>query len=182
MTSWHLSDRARSAARCKTCVECHLNVAVTAQTAWGTYGWTGQGKPIAVTKIDLATVTLGIAKAVGIIVVTEELINLSQPGAETLLRDELAAGLAQFTDAQFVDPSVAAVTDVSPGSILNVTSPVASAGGTAADALTDIKALIAAFTAANPDVEFAVFLMSPVTRSACPDSVRMAACCSVFRS
>ena len=138
-----------------------FNISIASQTTGGTYGWVGQNKPKPVTKADFATVTLGIAKASGIIVVTEELTELSRPGAERLLRTELAAGLSQFTDTQFVDPTVAPVTDVSLGSILNGTTPIASAGGTAANALTDIKALIAAFTAANPDVEFAVFLMSP---------------------
>ena len=138
-----------------------FNISIASQTTGGSYGWVGQNKPKPVTEVDYTTVTLGIAKASGIIVVTEDLIELSRPGAERLLRTELAAGLSQFTDTQFVDPTVAPVTDVSPGSILNGTTPIASAGGTAANALTDIKALIAAFTAANPDVEFAVFLMSP---------------------
>ena len=138
-----------------------FNISVTAQTAGGTYGWVGQGKPAVVSEPDLATVSLGTSKASGIIVVSEELMKLGRPGSETLLRDELAGGLAKFTDAQLVDPAVAAVADVSPGSILNGTTPIASAGGTAANALTDIKALIANFTTANPDTEFAVFLMSP---------------------
>jgi hypothetical protein len=62
-----------------------FNISVAAQTAGGTYGWVGQGKPAAVTELDYATVSLGLAKAVGIIVVSEELMALSRPGSEALL-------------------------------------------------------------------------------------------------
>lgn len=59
---------------------------------------------------------------------------------------------------------MAAVADVSPGSILNGTTPIASAGGSAANALTDIKALIADFTDAKPRPAFQVLVMSEESR------------------
>lgn len=138
-----------------------FNTSVASQTGGGTYGWIGQGAPTPVTKPTFATATLSIAKAGGIIVVTKELASLSQPGAEVTMRDEMAKGIAQFLDAQLVDPAVAAVSNVSPASITNGISGIASAGTSADNALTDIKALIAAFIAANPNVESAALLMSP---------------------
>ncbi len=138
-----------------------FNISVSNQTGSGTYGWVGQGVPKIVTKAGYATVTLGIAKAAGIIVVSDELMRLSKPSAEVALRDELAGGIADFLNAQFVDPAVAAVANVSPASITNAATPTVSSGTLAANALTDIKALVASFAAAHPDVETAVILMSP---------------------
>jgi hypothetical protein len=63
-----------------------------AQTAGGTYKWVGQGKMKPVTNAQYASVTLAFAKASGIIVLTEELVRLSTPSAETAVRDELVKG------------------------------------------------------------------------------------------
>jgi Phage capsid family len=138
-----------------------FNISVPQQTAAGTYTWLGQGAASVVTKADFATLTLAFAKAAGIIVITKELAELSRPEAEPLLRDELTNGLAQFLDGQFVDPTVAAVANVSPGSVTNGTTPIAASGTSSSALLTDVKGLIAAFATANPDVEFAVLLMTP---------------------
>jgi hypothetical protein len=47
---------------------------------------------------------------------TEELVRLSSPSAEVLVRDDLAAAITQFIDSEFIDPTKAS-TDVSPASI-----------------------------------------------------------------
>lgn len=138
-----------------------FNISVANQTGSGTYGWVGQGVPKVMTKPGYATVTLSVAKAAGIIVVSNELMKLSRPSAEVALRDELAGGIADFLNAQFVDPAVAAVANVSPASITNAATPTASSGTSAANALTDMKALVASFVAAHPDVDSAVILMGP---------------------
>jgi HK97 family phage major capsid protein len=143
-----------------------FNTSVVAQTTGGTYTWVGQSKPKPVTKADYATVSLGFAKAAGIIIVSEELANLSRPGADVALRGEMVAGMSQFLDMQFVDPAVAKVVGVSPGSVTNGATSIASSGATEAAARTDFKALNASFTAATPDFEFAVLLMSPANAGA----------------
>ena len=73
----------------------------------------------------------------------------------------MAGGIADFLNAQFIDPAVAAVANVSPASITNGVTPTASSGTLAANALTDTKALVASFVAAHPDLDSAVLLMSP---------------------
>lgn len=138
-----------------------FNISVPQQTAAGTYAWVGQGAPAPVTKGDFATLTLSVAKSSGIIVITEELAKLSRPGADVVMRSELVNGMAQFLDTQFVDPAVAAVANVSPASITNGTTAIVSAGTSAANALTDLQALISQFVAANPNVETMVLLMKP---------------------
>lgn len=138
-----------------------FNVSVASQTTAGTYQWVGEGKVKPVTKLGYAGVTLGIAKAQGIIVVTEELLKLAVPGSEAALRAEMAAGLAQYLDVQFTDPAVAAVANVNPASITNGVTPITASGTSAANALTDLKNLIATFFAANPSAENVVLIMTP---------------------
>src|SRR5262245_11746060 len=105
-----------------------FNISIPNQTAGGTYGWVGQAVPKSVTKLAFGTVTLGFSKCTGIIVITEELARLSTPSAETVIRNEMVAGLAQFTDLEFMDPAKAPVANVSPGSITNGVTPITTAG------------------------------------------------------
>ena len=141
-----------------------FHVSVPAQTAGGTYGWIGEGAPTPGTKCDFSTVTLGRAKAGGIVVVTEELAELSSPAAVPVMQREMIDGCRQFLDAQFVDPTVAAVANVSPASITNGAGTTASAGTSQANASTDFQALVTAFVASNPSVEDMVILMKPCER------------------
>jgi hypothetical protein len=96
-----------------------FNTKVPSQTGGGSYGWVGEMKPKPLTKLAFASVALGITKVAGIVVLTEEVIRLSNPSAEKLVRDDMVAGIAQFLDAQFIDPAVAAVAGVNPASITN---------------------------------------------------------------
>lgn len=137
-----------------------FNVSVNSQTTGGTYGWVGQNKPKPVTKADYAAVTLTFAKAAGIIVLTEELVKLSSPSAEELVREEMIAGMSQFLDLQFQDPAVAAVANVNPASITNGATTAAASGVTGAAAKADLAARVATFTAAGIPLEGSVWLMS----------------------
>jgi HK97 family phage major capsid protein/HK97 family phage prohead protease len=137
-----------------------FNISIASQTTGGTYGWVGQNKPKPVTKADYSTVTLTFAKAAGIIVLTEELVKLSTPSAENLVRQEMVAGMVQFLDSQFTDPAVAAVANVNPASITNGASTAAASGVTGAAAKADLAARVATFTAAGLPLEGSVWLMS----------------------
>jgi HK97 family phage major capsid protein/HK97 family phage prohead protease len=133
-----------------------FNVKVPSQTAGGTYGWVGETKPKPVTKLAFSSETLGVTKAAGIIVLTQELMRLSNPSAEQLCRDDMIAGIAQFLDQQFIDPAVAAVAGVNPASITNG-APTAAA---TTDPLADILALISSFAAAGIPTAGATIIMS----------------------
>lgn len=143
--------------------EVPFNVSVPSQTGGGSYGWVGEGAAKPLTAAAFGTVTLRFAKAAGIIVLTEELVRFSSPSAEALIQAEMIAGIAAFLDTQFVDPTIAAVTNVSPASITNGTTAIVSAGVTGDNARTDIKALVASFLAANQSMDNAVFLMTETT-------------------
>lgn len=137
-----------------------FNVSVPSQTAGGTYSWVGQGNAKPVTSAAFATVSLGFAKAAGIIVLTEELVKLSSPSAEATVREEMIAGMGQFLDSQFVDPAVAAVANVNPASITNGAATAAASGTTAAAARADLAAAMQVFTAAELSLSESVLLMN----------------------
>jgi HK97 family phage major capsid protein/HK97 family phage prohead protease len=137
-----------------------FNVSVPSQTTGGTYGWVGEGLAKPVTSAAYAAVTVPFAKAAGIIVLTEELVKLSTPSAENLVREEMIAGMAQFLDLQFVDPAKAVDAGVSPASITNGASTAAASGATAAAAKLDLAASVAIFTAANIPLAGSVWLMN----------------------
>jgi hypothetical protein len=138
-----------------------FNVSVPAATSGATVRWVGQAGAKPVGNMQLASATLPIAKVAGIIVVTRELMTLTAPASVTALRRELSRGISQYLDQQLTDPTVAAVTNVSPASITNAAPSIASAGTSSANVLTDIKKLVETFTATNPDSESMAMLMSP---------------------
>src|SRR4029077_10255421 len=133
-----------------------FNTKVPSQTAGGTYGWVGEAKPKPVTKLAFTSASLAISKAAGIIVLTEELVRLSNPSAEALVRADMVAGIAQFLDAQFIDPAVAAVAGVNPASITNG-APTATAS---LNPLADIMGLINHFATNNISVDGVTFILS----------------------
>jgi HK97 family phage major capsid protein len=109
-----------------------------------------------VTKLAFGTASLGISKAAGIIVLTEELVRLSSPSAEALVRADMVAGIAGFLDAQFIDPAVAAVAGINPASITNG-APTAAA---TTNPLADFLNLINHFATNNIPVNGLAFIMS----------------------
>jgi len=143
-----------------------FNVSVPVQTGGGTYQWVGQNAPKPVGSLAFSTLTLGITKCAGIIVITDELARNSTPAAEEVIRGDMIAGIAAFLDAQFCDPANAPVAGVNPGSITNGVTPITTAGTSPANARTDIQALINAMTAANISVVGAVLLMSETNAAA----------------
>lgn len=126
-----------------------FNISIPRQTQAGTVGWVGQSKPKPVGELKFDQVTLGMAKAAGIIVLNEELVRSSDPSAEALVRADLIATMAEYLDTQLLDPSVAEVSNVSPAAITNGVTPVDSTGTNYAALVADVKTVFAAFTAAN---------------------------------
>jgi HK97 family phage prohead protease/HK97 family phage major capsid protein len=142
-----------------------FNISMPIQTGGGTYAWVGEGAPKPVGNLQFASVTLGIAKAAGIIVISEELAKISTPSAEMVVRNDMIKGMAQYLDIQFIDPTVAAVTNVSPASITNLANGFATAGTSGDNARTDIKKAITLMTgtatgANNYPISETVLIMS----------------------
>lgn len=126
-----------------------FKVKVPRQTAVASVGWVGEGKPKPVGSSAFDSVTLDHHKIAGIIVLTEELVRLSNPAAEGLAREDLATGIIQLIDQDFVDPDKAEVANVSPASITNGVTPRAASGTDYAAFKADVKAVLQPFFDAN---------------------------------
>lgn len=137
-----------------------FNVSMPAQTAGGTYQWVGEGASKPVTNAAFSSVTLGMAKAAGIIVLTEELVRSSAPSAQEVVRNELVDGMQRFLDKQLVDPAVAEVSGVSPASLTNGVTGTAASGTGESNARADLRALIKRFTTNNMGLGGLVLLMA----------------------
>jgi len=141
-----------------------FNITIPAQSGGGTYGWVGEGAAKPVTKLAFTAVSLDWAKVAGIIVMTQELMRFSNPSAETIIRDDMVKGTAQFIDTQFVDPTVAAIINnnrtVTPASVTNGVTAVPATGTTAAAFRTDMKSVFANYLGVNDDPTNTVILMS----------------------
>ena len=126
-----------------------FNISIPSQTTGTLAQWVGEGAAKPVSAISFSTVTLRFTKLANIIALTDELVRFSNPSAEAIVRKELADGMIQFMDQQFTDPTVAAVTNVSPASITNGAPHSAASGAAADDLRADIKTVLASFSGAN---------------------------------
>lgn len=138
-----------------------FNVRMSGIDSGSTAYWVGQGKPVPVSKLNSLEVTLGIAKAAGLVVLTKELVRSSDPNAEVVLRNEMMKTMATFMDVQFLDPNVAVVANVSPASITNGVTAVTPTGTALTHLRTDIQTLFRQFIANNDDPTSATWIMDP---------------------
>jgi HK97 family phage major capsid protein/HK97 family phage prohead protease len=137
-----------------------FNIQMPRTTTGSTVGWVGENAPKPVSSMAFDTVQLRWAKAAGIIVLTEELVRFSNPAAEAVIRADMIDAMAQFLDRQFVDPTVAAVTNVSPASITNGVSAVTRTGTNQAAFVTDVTTLFNTFLTNNLSTAGGVWIMS----------------------
>src|SRR5690606_5936351 len=133
------------------------------QTGGGDGYWVGEGKAKPLTAFDYTRGTLEPLKVANIAVVTRELLNASSPSADMLVRDSLAAALRARLDADFIAPATTAVSGVSPASILNAPTGIASSGVDAQAVRNDIQALFGTFIAANNAPTNGVWIMPATT-------------------
>lgn len=125
--------------------------------------WTGGGYPTPPSEMALNMATIGIAKAAGLVVLTKELVESADPGADAMVRADLLAGMAAFLDKQFLDPAVAAVINVSPASVTHNLIPITSSGSSVAAIVADFAALFAVPVAAGITFTAPYLVMHPVT-------------------
>ena len=140
-----------------------FRTALIGQTSGGDGYWVGEGQAKPLTKFDFSRTTIEPLKVANIAVATMELIRDSNPSADGIIRDTLAAALRERLDIDFIDPAKAAVAGISPASILNGVAGIPSSGDDADAVRADIKALFTAFIAANNAPTSGVWIMSSVT-------------------
>jgi HK97 family phage major capsid protein/HK97 family phage prohead protease len=140
-----------------------FRTALIGQTGGGQAYWVGEGKPKPLTAFDFSRTSLDELKVATISVVTEELLRKSSPAADAILRDALAAAVAERIDIDFIDPDKAASAGVSPASITNGVTAINSSGNDADAIRADVRALMATFVAANNPPTSGVWIMSSAT-------------------
>jgi HK97 family phage major capsid protein/HK97 family phage prohead protease len=140
-----------------------FNTRIPRQTAGSTGAFVGEGLPAPVNAMAFDNVTLPWSKADCIIVLTKELARLGSPNAEALARADLLAGMSEYLDKRFIDPSFAGVTSVSPASVTHGVVALASAGSTVAAITDDAERMIRAFVTARLSLQTGAWIMSPET-------------------
>lgn len=139
------------------------NVRFVSGLSGSSVSWTGGGYPTPPSEMSFTTASLGISKAAGLVVLTKELAESSDPAADGLVRADLLAAMAAFLDKQFVDPAVAAVIDVSPASITHNLIPITSSGSTVSAIVADFAALFAVPVAAGITFTAPYLVLHPLT-------------------
>ena len=143
-----------------------FRVPVVTQTTGGAGYWVGEGKAKPLTKFDFTRTTLEPLKVANIAVLTKEVIEDSSPAADAMIRDALVDALKERLDIDFITPTKAAVPGISPASITNGVTGIASSGTDAAAIRADIQALWAPFIAARNPATSAVYIMDSTTAMA----------------
>jgi len=84
--------------------------------------------------------------------------RFSDPNAETVVRDDLIAAIAQYKDQQFIDPAITASTGIRPASITNGVTPITVTPPTSVWSVTNaVRQAIANMLAAG------IVLRSPIS-------------------
>lgn len=126
--------------------------------------WVGEAKAKPLTRTTYGRTKLDPLKVASIAVQTMELIRDSSPSSDILIRNALATALTRRLDLTFLDPTVAAITGVRPGSILNGVAPITASTATGADGVReDAQSIMAAFVTANNPLTSGVWIMSGLT-------------------
>lgn len=144
-----------------------FNVEIPAQATGSMTSWVGEGEAKPLTNPTFEAVTLGKHKVAAIVVYTLELLEGSDPAIDVLIRDDLIASSAQFTDAEFLGAQ--AGTAKKPAGLLNGVTPITSTGTTAEAVAADLRALRAQFLSNNLSLGGAYYLMSEVRASEIAD-------------
>ncbi|WP_028034113.1 phage major capsid protein [Chelativorans sp. J32] len=126
--------------------------------------WVGEAKAKPLTRTTYGRTTLDPLKVATIAVQTMELIRDSSPSSDVLIRNALAKAITKRLDLTFLDPAVAAIPGVRPGSILNGVAPIAASTAGGADGIReDAQAIMAAFVTANNPLTSGVWVISGLT-------------------
>lgn len=136
-----------------------FNIKVPTQVSGGSGYWVGQGRAKPLTKFDFDHVNLGFSKVANIAVLTDELVRFSDPSADTLVRNALAAAIIERVDIDFIDPEKAEFANISPASITNGATSIPSTG----DPEKDAAAIFGKFIDANLTPTTGVWIMSATT-------------------
>jgi HK97 family phage major capsid protein len=136
-------------------------VKIPRETGSGTTGtWIGEtlGTPVAAAAYD--TLQTELYKAGRIVVLSQELLNFSDPDAARTVTQTVIGGVGAFLDSQLLTNTVTVSANLRPASICNGATAVTQTGVTAAAVALDLGSLIAAITTSGGGL---VWIMRPLT-------------------
>jgi len=137
-----------------------FNTDVSRETTTGaSSSWVAESFAIPAASLNYDSIRLAAYKAATIVVITKELMKLSSPSAELVVRSSLVKGIAAYLDGQFLNASVARVATVNPAAITNGAPTVTSTGSIIASVEADLNSMLALLVSwENP-----VWIMRPAT-------------------
>lgn len=139
------------------------------QTGGATAAWVGELKSIPVGRLTLDQLDLTPNKLAVISIVSNELLQHSNPSIEMLVRDDLVQAVALALDAQFVNGT--AVAGVSPAGLLSLTpsahkraaTATVPAAPTIAEVTNDFQFIMTKLRSANNRMRTPVWIFNPRT-------------------
>lgn len=140
-----------------------FNISIPRTTAGSTSSWVGEDDPKPVSRMSFETITLGHTKIATIVVLSEELVQDSNPAAEGLVQADMIAAIAAYSDAQFIDPTVTASGTIRPASITHGLTTHNMTGTAVTNVLADVQTLMGGFVSGNVSFQNAVWIMHPRT-------------------
>lgn len=129
----------------------------------GVAAWVGEGEAKPATNPTFQTVKIGHHKLAGIVVRTDELLKLSTPSTDQMLRDDMVEACAALIDTTFIDTS--AETDKRPAGVLNGATKIDHSGTTVAEYNADIAKLKRTFITSKLSLKGAHYVMSETRAS-----------------
>lgn len=140
-----------------------FQVPILSQTSGFGAAWAGEGRPIIVARADFTRKSLKPTKIAGIVVMSRELAEATDPASEAMIQRDMTASVVEFSDRELLDPTLAAVDGVSPASITNAAPEITSTGTTAAQVEADLSAMVASLITGGVAFAAPTWVMKPST-------------------
>lgn len=140
-----------------------FNATIPGMATGGIAAWVGEGEAKPATNPTFNTVEIKHHKLAGIVVRTDDLLKLSSPGTDQMLRDDMIEACAALIDNTFIDTG--AQTAKRPAGVLNGATKIDHTGTAVNNYRADLAALRAAFISNSLSLKGAYYVMSETRAS-----------------
>ncbi|MGP4904793.1 phage major capsid protein [Psychrobacter faecalis] len=140
-----------------------FNATIPGMATGGIATWVGEGEAKPATNPTFSTVEIKHHKLAGIVVRTDDLLKLSSPGTDQMLRDDMIEACAALIDNTFIDTG--AQTTKRPAGVLNGATKIDHTGIAVNNYRVDLAALRAAFISNSLSLKGAYYVMSETRAS-----------------
>lgn len=140
-----------------------FNATIPGMATGGIAAWVGEGEAKPATNPTFNTVEIKHHKLAGIVVRTDDLLKLSSPGTDQMLRDDMIEACAALIDNTFIDTG--AQTTKRPAGALNGATKIDHTGTAVNNYRADLAALRAAFISNSLSLKGAYYVMSETRAS-----------------